>query len=175
MRQHKPGTCRRCSPIVCSACGQGFLEKVAIDGSKALDREWLGSSFDPESIASHRRLRMKVFCQSPCWVMSAMTPPLMLTMHASTRSNERCEVCFIQAVGLEPTRVSPAHFECAASTNSATPARGLVGCYTLEARHQQGTDSPSGGVSSVALARRIPAISTQGRHGPSLRPGRSWS
>ena len=39
---------------------------------------------------------------------------------------------FHKAVGLEPTRVSPAHFERAASTNSATPARGLVGCYTLK-------------------------------------------
>ncbi len=28
----------------------------------------------------------------------------------------------IQVVGLEPTRVSPPHFECGASTNSATPA-----------------------------------------------------
>ena len=74
----------------------------------------------------------------------AFVVPLKLTAlngvgHASKNSPLICPFngwdhpdSVIQVVGLEPTRVSPPHFECGASTNSATPARSRL--QTLKAR-----------------------------------------
>ena len=57
-----------------------------------------------------------------CHFARLLTSGFVLLLKLTDLNGDGHPEWVIQVVGLEPTRVSPPHFECGASTNSATPA-----------------------------------------------------